>query len=239
MGMKKKNFLVIVLFVLFIMGLGYYLSNFFVFSSEHNHSNVDESYFLEDIPAYRGDIVISLNDNRPNFTEEDYSNGTYESYSELDHLNRCGVASSLVGIDLMPTEDRKSIANVHPTGWKQAKYDIISGKYLYNRCHLIGFQLTGENANPNNLITCTKMMNVTGMLPLENKVADYVKRTNHHVLYRVRPVFEGDNLLASGVQIEASSVEDKCGDICFNVFVYNIQDGIFINYLNGESSLAN
>ena len=118
------------------------------------------------------------------------------------------------------------------------KYDIVEGKYLYNRCHLIGFQLAGENANEKNLITCTRSMNVDGMLPFEDQVADYVKKTNHHVLYRVTPVFEGNNLVASGVQIEASSVEDRCGDICFNVYVYNVEEGITIDYLTGESKLA-
>ena len=138
----------------------------------------------------------------------------------------------------MPTEERESISSVKPSGWHSVKYDIVEGKYLYNRCHLIGFQLAGENANEKNLITCTRSMNVDGMLPFEDQVAEYVKETNHHVLYRVTPVFEGNNLIASGVQIEASSVEDKCGDICFNVYVYNVEEGITIDYLTGESKLA-
>lgn len=137
----------------------------------------------------------------------------------------------------MPTSERGSIGQIKPSGWHTVKYDIVSGKYLYNRCHLIGYQLTGENANPKNLITCTRSMNTEGMLEFENQVADYIKETNNHVLYRVTPIFEENNLVASGVQIEASSVEDKCGDICFNVYVYNVQDGIEINYSNGDSNL--
>ena len=143
-----------------------------------------------------------------------------------------------IGSDLMPTEERGSIGMVQPSGWHTVKYDIVSGKYLYNRCHLIGYQLTGEDANEKNLITCTRQMNVGVMLEFENQVADYIKETNNHVLYRVTPYFEGDNLLASGVQMEAYSVEDKGAGVQFNVYIYNVQDGITIDYLTGESSLA-
>ena len=195
------------------------------------------SYQLENIPSYQGDAYVVINQNEPEFTEED-KNFTGENYSDLDTLGRCGVAMARVGIDTMPAEERGSIGMVKPTGWHTVKYDIVDGKYLYNRCHLIGYQLTGENANTKNLITCTRQMNTEGMLDFENEVADYVESTGDSVLYRVTPIFEGDNLLASGVQMEAASVKDKCGEVCFNVYVYNVQDGIEINYQNGDSKLA-
>lgn len=190
---------------------------------------------IEDIPEYSGNSYIEINNNVPEFSEEDLKRDSFERYSELDYLNRCGVAFARVGIDTMPTEKRGSIGMVKPSGWHTIKYDIVDGKYLYNRCHLIGYQLTGENANEKNLITCTRQMNTEGMLDFENEVAEYVKRTKHHVLYRVTPVFDGDNLVATGVQIEAKSVEDN--EISFNVFVYNVQDGITIDYKDGTSSL--
>lgn len=196
------------------------------------------SYDLSDLPAYDGSPYVVLNDNQPAFTQEDMTTDSYETYSELDELGRCGVAWANVGVDLMPTEDRGSISQVKPTGWQTAKYDIVDGKYLYNRCHLIGFQLTGENANEKNLITGTRYMNVDGMLPFENLVADYVKETENHVLYRVTPVFEGDELVARGVQMEGLSVEDEGEGVCFNVFVYNVQPGITIDYATGESALS-
>lgn len=202
-----------------------------------DNSFSEASYEISNIPEYSGMSYVVINDNIPQFTEKDYSFKDKEMYSDLDFLGRCGVAFAKVGIDTMPTEKRGSIGMIKPSGWHTVKYDIVNGKYLYNRCHLIGYQLTGENANPNNLITCTRYMNTVGMLEFENKVADYVKKTKNHVLYRVRPIFEGDNLLASGVQIEAKSVEDNGEGISFNVFVYNVQDGIDINYNNGESSL--
>ena len=158
-----------------------------------------------------------------------------EFYSELDLLGRCGVVEAVLGIELMPTEDRGSIGQVKPSGWKTVKYDNVEGKYLYNRCHLIGFQLSGENANEKNLITGTRYMNMEGMLPFENMVADYIRETKNHVMYRVTPVFEGDNLVAYGVQMEAKSVEDDGEGICFNVFAYNVQPGIKIDYATGES----
>ena len=167
----------------------------------------------------------------------DYTNEAFEKYSDLDHLNRCRVAFASVGIETMPTEKRGSIGMVKPSGWQTIKYDIVDGKYLYNRCHLIGYQLTGENANVKNLITCTRSMNTTGMLEWENKVADYVKETKNHVLYRVTPIFEHDNLIASGVTIEAMSIEDKGKGIKFYVYIYNVQDGIEIDYKTGNSKL--
>lgn len=195
------------------------------------------SLSLDDIPAYSGDPYVVLNDNQPDFDEDDLTTNSFEQYSDLDALNRCGVAYANVGQDIMPTEKRGSISSVKPTGWVTAKYDNVDGKYLYNRCHLIGYQLTGENANEKNLITGTRYMNVEGMLPFENMVADYVKETDNHVLYRVTPVFEGDNLVASGVQMEALSVEDKGEGVCFNVYAYNNQPGITIDYATGESWL--
>ena len=193
---------------------------------------------LSDIPAFSGTPYVALNNNIPEFTEEELTTASYETYSKLDSLGRCGVAISCIGIDLMPTEDRESISSVKPSGWQSVKYDIVDGKYLYNRCHLIGFQLTGENANKENLITGTRYMNVDGMLPFENMVADYIKETENHVMYRVTPIFEGNNLVASGVQIEAYSVEDKGDGICFNVYVYNAQPGVQINYADGTSALS-
>ena len=195
------------------------------------------SYDISKIPAYMGDSYVNLNHNEPEFEESDYKTTSFEKYSDLDSLGRCGVAYANVGIDTMPTEERGSIGMIKPSGWHTVKYDIVDGKYLYNRCHLIGFQLTGENANEKNLITCTRYMNTVGMLQFENKVANYVKETKNHVLDRVTPVFKEDNLLAEGVQMEAESVEDHGEGIEFNVFVYNVQDGIFIDYETGESKL--
>lgn len=191
-----------------------------------------------DIPAYSGEAYVELDGNRPNFTQDELTTEAFENYSELDSLSRCGTAYANVCRELMPNAPRGEIGSVKPSGWVTAKYDIVDGKYLYNRCHLIGFQLAGENANEKNLITGTRYMNVTGMLPFENDVADYVDDTNHHVLYRVTPVFVGSELVARGVQMEAYSVEDNGAGICFNVFVYNVQPGIEIDYATGESRLA-
>ena len=190
------------------------------------------------IPEYSGKAYVALNNNYPTFPTDDLSAISYEYYSELDSLGRCGVVFACIGQDIMPTEERGSIGSVKPTGWHTVKYDIVDGKYLYNRCHLIGYQLTGENANTKNLITGTRQMNVEGMLPLENMIADYVKETGNHVMYKVTPVFEGNNLLAKGVQMEAYSIEDNGAGICFNVFAYNVQEGIDIDYASGESSLC-
>lgn len=190
---------------------------------------------LEDIPEYDGKPYVIINDNEPYFDDEDKSTKSYEYYSKLDKLGRCQKVEANIGRDLMPTEKRESIGSVKPSGWQISKYDFIDGKYLYNRCHLIGYQLTGENANERNLITGTRYMNVEGMLPFENMVADYIRETDHHVLYRVTPVFIGHNLLASGVTMEAKSVEDD--EIEFNVFVYNVQPGIEIEYADGRNYL--
>ena len=190
------------------------------------------------IPAYSGQPYVALNENIPSFKESDKTTVSYEYYSPLDYLGRCGYAMACIGIDLMPTEDRESIGQVTPTGWIQARYDCVDGGNLYNRCHLIGFQLTGENANERNLITGTRYMNVDGMLPFENKVDDYIDDTGNHVLYRVTPVFEGEELVARGVQIEALSMEDGGRGISFHVFVYNVQPGVTIDYLTGNSYLT-
>lgn len=194
---------------------------------------------LMDHAAYNGEPYVELNDNVPNFTTREKNNTkAFENYHRLDALGRCGTAYANICKELMPTEKRGAIGMVKPSGWHTVKYDIVDGKYLYNRCHLIGFQLAGENANKKNLITGTRYLNVDGMLPFEDEVADYVKDTDHHVLYRVTPVFKGDNLVAEGVEMEAYSVEDKGKGICFHVFVYNVQPGVTIDYATGESRLS-
>ena len=192
----------------------------------------------DEIPAYSGSASVAINKNIPGFTAAEIVTKSYEHYGELDKQGRCTPAIACLGEDLMPTEERQSIGMVKPTGWKQKKYPGIVDSdppYLYNRCHLIGFQLTGENANEKNLITGTRYMNVEGMLPYENAVADYIRSTGNHVMYRVTPVFEGKNLLCNGVQIEAYSVEDKGKGISFNVYCYNVQPGVIINYSNGSN----
>lgn len=193
------------------------------------------SYDLSSIPEYSGQPYVVIDENVPDFAPEDLTTNSYEIYGELDSLGRCGPAMASVGQDLMPTEKRGSISSVKPTGWVQAKYDWVDGKSLYNRCHLIGYQLTAENANPQNLITGTRYLNVDGMLPFENLVADYVKETGGHVLYRVTPLFSGNELVARGVQMEAMSVEDQGEEVSFNVYCYNVQPGVEIDYQTGES----
>jgi len=188
---------------------------------------------INEIPQYTDEIYVIINNNMPYFEEKEYTTKNFEKYSKLDNLGRCGVAYANICKDIMPKKERESISEIDPTGWIQKKYD---GEYLYNRCHLIGHQLAGEDANELNLITGTRYFNVKGMLPFENKVADYIeKNKNNHVLYRVTPVFEGNNLVASGVLIEAYSVEDNGEGICFNVYVYNVQPGINIDYATGKS----
>lgn len=193
------------------------------------------SVTMKDIPEYFGEPYVVLQDNWPDFDAGDLTTEAFETYSELDELGRCGAACANICLDIMPAEPRGEIGQVKPSGWHTVKYDCVDGKYLYNRCHLIGYQLAGENANRQNLITGTRYLNVMGMLPFENMVDDYVEETENHVLYRVTPVFEGDNLLASGVQMEAFSVEDDGEGVCFNVYVYNVQPGVGIDYATGES----
>lgn len=191
------------------------------------------------LPEYSGNPSCEVAGNAPGFTDDDNARCGFEDYSELDSLGRCGVAFALIGTETMPTEERGSIGEVKPSGWHTVRYNgLVDGNYLYNRCHLIGFQLAGENANPLNLITGTRYMNTEGMLPFENQVADYVRKTQNHVLYRVTPVFEGDELVARGVQIEACSVEDSGRGVSFNVFCFNVQPGIDIDYATGDSKLS-
>ena len=194
---------------------------------------------VESISAYSGEAFEVLSGNVPDFSATELVAESFEKYSELDYLGRCGPAFACIGRDIMPTEERGNIGQVKPTGWRISKYDFVDGKYLYNRCHLIGYQLTGENANEQNLITGTRYMNTEGMLPFENEVAEYVKETGNHVFYRVTPVFEGDNLVANGVVMEAMSVEDGGAGVCFNVFVYNVQPGVEIDYLTGDNKALN
>ena len=205
-------------------------------SSSTISTNQTNTYFnIADIPEYTDKIYIEINNNMPYFEESEYTTESFEKYSELDELGRCGVAYANISKEIMPPEgdERGSISSVKPNGWEQAKYD---GEYLYNRCHLIGYQLADEDANELNLITGTRYFNVNGMLPFENQVANYIKENeNNHVLYRVTPIFKDDNLLANGVEIEAYSVEDNGQGVCFNVFVYNVQPGITIDYKTGES----
>lgn len=229
----KKRPLFFVLGLSFLLSLGGCAAN--PVPAEPQAQNMGEE---AEAMAYDTAPYIVLADNIPDFADEEKITESFEVYGELDVFARCSAAYACLGQDLMPTEPRGEIGAVKPTGWHTVKYDCVEGKYLYNRCHLIGFQLAGENANERNLITGTRYMNVEGMLPFENMVADYIKETNHHVLYRVTPVFEGDNLLASGVQMEAYSVEDEGAGICFNVYVYNVQPGVELDYATGESRLA-
>lgn len=192
---------------------------------------------LDDVPKFSDEPYVIINDNKPDFEDGDLITESYEYYSPLDSLGRCGYVMACVGTETMPTQERGEIGMIKPTGWHTVKYDNVDGKYLYNRCHLIGYQLTGENANKKNLITGTRYLNMDGMLPFENLIAEYIEETKNHVIYRVTPIFEGDNLLATGVQMEGYSVEDDGAEICFNVFAYNAQPDITIDYATGESSL--
>lgn len=239
--MRKRNHYPVAAFLLLLAllfgGCSYNQSGL---DTQAIQENTQKSYELTDIPAYAGNSFVILDDNKPAFSKKDRERtDAFETYSDLDELGRCGVAYANICKELMSTEERGAIGMVKPTGWHTVKYDNVEGKYLYNRCHLIGYQLAGENANEKNLITGTRYLNVTGMLKFEDQVADYVNETNHHVLYRVTPVFEGDNLVASGVEMEAYSVEDKGEGVSFHVFLYNVQPGITIDYATGESWLDN
>lgn len=213
------------------------LSGCMEFSGETYAASV--AFDAASIPDYSGAPYTAVNGNVPFFQEDEITAVSFEEYGELDELNRCTAAWASVGQDLMPTEKRESIGSVKPSGWHTVRYDgLVDGNYLYNRCHLIGFQLTGENANERNLITGTRYLNIEGMLPFENMVADYVKETENHVMYRVTPVFEGEDLVAGGVLMEGLSVEDDGEGICFCVFAYNVQPGVDIDYATGESALS-
>lgn len=200
--------------------------------------NSFDYYDLSSIPEFSGQPFVVINNNQPVFTEKELTTVAYERYTSLDSLGRCGVTIASVGKELMPVEERGSISSVYPSGWEQAYYSFVDGEYLYNRCHLIGWQLTGEDANPKNLVTGTRYLNVQGMLPFENMVADYIKETGNHVAYRVTPVFTGNELVCRGVLMEAYSIEDEGEGICFNVYCYNVQPGVEIDYATGESRLA-
>lgn len=228
--MKKKNVFLCLLLALCLV------CNLSVLSA--SAASQKEKITLNNLPAYSGEAYVELNDNVPSFSKKDMTSKAFEKYSELDDLGRCGAAYANVCRETMPTEERGNIGMIKPSGWQTVKYDNVDGKYLYNRCHLIGYQLAAENANEKNLITGTRYLNIEGMLPFENLVADYVEETDNHVLYRVTPIFKGDNLLASGVQIEAYSVEDKGKGVSFNVYCYNVQPGITIDYTNGDSKLS-
>ena len=235
---SKYNIVISIITLIIILAMGYYENKYGINVEEKNTNTHVSSFNLNDLPEFDGkNPYIIINNNEPEFPEEDFNTKSFEKYSELDSLGRCGVAYANVSNDTMPTEARGDISKVKPTGWHAVKYDCVDGKYLYNRCHLIGYQLTAENANKQNLITGTRYLNVEGMLAFENQVADYVKTTNGHVLYRVTPIFEENNLVASGVQMEAESVEDRGEKVKFNIYAYNVQPNIKINYLTGSSEL--
>ena len=233
--MKKKFASIVILLFIMLQVVGIYfqdeIKNFI------NKYVTVESYALSDIPEYNNEPYVVINNNEPEFSDEDKTTKSFEKYDNLDYLGRATKAYANISTDLMPTEKRGNIGMVKPSGWHTVKYDIVDGKYLYNRCHLIGYQLTGENANENNLITCTRNTNTSTMLDMENKVTEYIKKTNNHVLYRVRAIYDGDNLLASGIQMEALSIEDNGKGIKFNIYIYNVQPGIKIDYKTGDSEL--
>lgn len=255
--MKKKLLMCLVACAILIGGYGFYGTGIAgndektvqiaetekvpTFGAVSDTKKVSSDFSIEQAGNYAGSPYIVINDNIPFFSDDEKTNVTaFESYSELDSLGRCGVAFANICKELMPTEDRGEIGSIKPSGWHTANYhEYIEGNYLYNRCHLIGYQLSGENANEKNLITGTRYLNVQGMLPFEDKVAEYVERTGNHVLYRVTPIFEEDNLVASGVLMEAYSVEDQGKGVMFNVYCYNVQPGIVIDYATGDSELSN
>jgi len=236
---NKKNIkqLIVILIVLIYSIIVYFNNPSDNIDNTTNNNVLNEivtNYSINDIPDYKGEAYVTINNNIPYFDEEDYTTESFEIYSKLDNLGRCGIAYANICKEIMPSKEREDISDIKPTGWVQKEYD---GEYLYNRCHLIGHQLAGENANELNLITGTRYFNVSGMLPFENEVANYIKENEeNHVLYRVTPIFKENNLLANGVQMEAYSVEDNGRGVCFNVFVYNVEPGINIDYATGESS---
>ena len=232
---KTKRTLISLLLVLIILAAEHFLLP----KDEPENLDINSGGgLLETVGQWVDRPYVILNNNEPDFTaQQKKETKSYEEYAPLDRLGRCGVTIACIGEDLMPTEDRGSISSVKPTGWVQNQYDFVDGKSLYNRCHLIGFQLTGENANEQNLITGTRYLNVEGMLPFENMVADYIKETGNHVLYRVTPVYFEDELVARGVKMEGWSVEDEGDGICFHVYCYNVQPGVIIDYATGENKL--
>lgn len=233
MSRKNKKLLTSLISLFVLIAVVYYQYVLPSYAYKDNSNNTSD---VISIPSYDNEPYKEVNNNKPTFTDSEKKLTEREDYSDLDSLGRVGVAFALVSKSTMPTTKRGSIGMIKPAGWHTVKYDFVDGKYLYNRCHLIAHQLTGQNANPKNLMTCTRSMNVDGMLPFENKVANYIKETNNHVLYRVTPVFDGDNLVANGAYMEAYSIEDK-GKLSFNVYVYNVQKGVAIDYKTGESKL--
>lgn len=240
---SKYNLIISIITLIMVILIGYYENNYEIGKNTIQNDtqiaiNNEVSFNLNEIPDFDGKTpYVILNNNEPEFPDEDFNINSFEKYSELDSLGRCGVAYANVSKDTMPTEARGDISKVKPTGWHAVRYDCVDGKYLYNRCHLIGYQLTAENENKQNLITGTRYLNVEGMLPFENQVAEYIKTTNGHVLYRVTPIFKDNNLVANGVQMEAKSVEDRGEKVKFNIYAYNVQPNIKINYLTGSSEL--
>lgn len=233
--MKLRKVFTIIIILMFFGAFAFFEYGDF-FKKEEDSNKV--KYSISSIPDYSGEDIIEINNNEPNFGNTSGANESFELYGELDDLGRCTSAISNIGYDLMPTTKRESIRDIKPTGFRLVKYDIIKdGLYLYNRCHLIAYQLTGENLNEKNLITCTRHMNAELMEPYETKVGNYIRRTHNHVLYRVTPIFDQDNPIAKGVQMEALSIEDNGEGIKFNIFIYNVQPGIEINYKTGDSKL--
>lgn len=234
---KTRNIIITVAVAVSLLFAGYTQIR-----EDHNANpsqvNVQSAESVEDIPAYSGSPYVVVQENIPDFTAEDMTTEAFETYSELDSLGRCQEAVACVGTEIMPTEKRGDIGEIKPTGWHSDTYDFVGGGNLYNRCHLIGYQLTGENANERNLVTGTRYMNVSGMLPFENMVGDYVKETGNHVLYRVTPIFSGTDLVAQGVRMEGKSVEDDGEGILFHVYVYNVQPGVEIDYVTGDNREA-
>lgn len=231
---KQRIFSFIIVFIIFV---GYSAWRLQSEQAQPDPAPAATADTKQDVPEYSGSPFYVINNNVPYFTQDQLSDAAFETYSALDSLGRCGSTMACVGRELMPTEERESISSVIPSGWVNVPYEFVDGGYLYNRCHLIGFQLTGENANECNLVTGTRYMNVEGMLPFEDLVADYVWDSGNHVMYRVTPVFEGSELVCRGVIMEGLSVEDGGESVCFNVYVYNVQPGVIIDYATGESRL--
>lgn len=229
---SRRQKQLVLLAVLVILAFDRYLASK---EAEPAQATQTESVSVDEVPEYDGEPYVVINDNEPDFEEEDMTTQSFEEYSNLDNLGRCQEAYANVSQDTMPDEERGNISSVIPSGWENEEYDFVDGGYVYNRCHLLGYQLTGENANEKNLITGTRYMNVEGMLPFENEVADYIWETDHHVLLRVTPIYDGDSLVANGVQMEAKSVEDDGKGVQFNVYCYNVQPGVEIDYETGEN----
>ena len=236
-----KSILTIIILIVIAEIYSYFTNSISQWTTDKSTTNTVTSFDLESIPEYTNSPYVILNENKPNFSENEITTDSFEKYSELDDFGRCGVAFANICKQIMPKdgETRGAINMIKPSGWKTTKYEgLVDGNYLYNRCHLIGYQLAGENANEKNLITGTRYMNVQGMLPFEDEVANYVKSNKkNHVLYRVTPIFEKNNLVANGVQMEAYSVEDEGEGVCFNIYVYNVQPGVRIDYSTGKSKL--